>query len=56
VKTEPKPQPKRSSKRELEIHRFLKKKRYEAQREDLDQRFPFKPDPHPDVEDFSKDG
>jgi hypothetical protein len=43
------------SKRELEIQRFLKKRRYQQNREEIDKRFPFAPKTHPDVPDFSKD-
>jgi len=44
------------TKRELEIQRFLKKRSYQRKREETDKRFPFTPDPHPDVnDDYAKD-
>ncbi len=43
------------TKRELEIQRFLKKKRYQSKREESDRRFPFTPEPHAEAGDYSKD-
>ena len=43
------------SKRELERRRFLRKRSYRQKREELDKLFPFMPEPHPDVWNYSKD-
>jgi hypothetical protein len=42
-------------KRVLEMQRYIKKQRFERQRQELSERFLFTPEPHPDVEDFSRD-